>query len=82
MPWHINKSIIDYSNIFIYIPLHLPKVVAHKKKFKYMSLAQQIYVNCVFKYNLLYIFVKLMQFELSGDDDICSNYMSFRIIGS
>ena len=31
MPWHINKSIIDYSNIFIFIPLHLPKVVAHKK---------------------------------------------------
>ena len=24
--------------------------------------------------------VKLMQFELSGDDDLCSNYTSFRII--
>ena len=23
-----------------------------------------------------------MYFELSGDDDICSNYMSFRILGS
>ena len=40
MHWHINKSIIDYSNSFIYMPLHLRKVVAHKKNFKYMSLAQ------------------------------------------
>ena len=39
MYWHINKSIIDYSNSFIYMPLHLRKVVVHKKNFKYMSLA-------------------------------------------
>ena len=49
--------------------------------FRYMSLAQQIYVTYVFKPNLLYN-VELMYFELSGDDAICSNCMSFRIIGS
>ena len=48
----------------------------------------QIYVTCAvdlllsYLNPIYYIYVELMQFELSGDDDICSNYMSFRIIGS
>ena len=51
----------------------MPLAQLRTKRISDMSFAQQIYVTCVFKSNLLYL-RRTNVIRISGDDDIRSNY--------